>query len=295
MARTTTRYKIPPGARGGRWRTGVADIPGSRALDYLERNRKAWELWAPEYATAGRAAWLNEDLRWGIWAVPETELMLLGPIEPGADVIELGSGTAAISAWLARHGARPVAVDIARPQLETARALQREFGVSFPLVCENAEDLSFEAESFDLAISEYGASLWCNPRRWLTEANRLLRRGGRLVFFAHGAILMTCTPEGGGPASDRLVRDYFGMYRVEFTEDGPVEFHPTHGQWMRLLHACGFILEDLVEVRPPAEAATRFDFVSAEWARSWPSEEVWIARKASTRATCRVRRARAKE
>jgi SAM-dependent methyltransferase len=294
MARTSIKYKIPPGARGGRWRTGVADIPASRTADYLERNRKAWENWAPEYASAGRAAWRDEELRWGIWAVPESELDLLGQLEPDEDVVELGCGTAAISAWLARNGARPVAVDISRLQLETARGLQRDFGVSFPLVCENAEDLSFEAESFDLAISDYGASLWCNPRRWLTEANRLLKPCGRLVFLTHGAILMACTPEAGGPASDRLVRDYFAMYRVEFTEDGPVEFHPTHGQWVRLLHACGFFLEDLVEVKPPSEAATRFDFVSAEWARSWPSEEVWIARKASKRAMGRVRRARAK-
>ena len=34
--------------------------------------------------------------------------------------------------------------------------------------------------SFDLVVSEYGASVWCDPERWIAEAARLLRRGGRL-------------------------------------------------------------------------------------------------------------------
>ena len=33
--------------------------------------------------------------------------------------------------------------------------------------------------------------------------------------------------------------------------------------------------------RPPKEAKARFDFVSVEWARRWPSEEIWIAREVS--------------
>jgi hypothetical protein len=31
----------------------------------------------------------------------------------------------------------------------------------------------------DLAVSEYGASIWCDPHRWIPEAHRLLRPGGR--------------------------------------------------------------------------------------------------------------------
>jgi hypothetical protein len=36
---------------------------------------------------------------------------------------------------------------------------------------------------------------------------------------------------------------------------------------------------DLIELRPPAGASTTYDFVTLEWARRWPSEEVWKARK----------------
>jgi hypothetical protein len=35
----------------------------------------------------------------------------------------------------------------------------------------------------------------------------------------------------------------------------------------------------LIEPRAPAGATTRYGFVSPEWARRWPSEEIWKARK----------------
>lgn len=38
-------------------------------------------------------------------------------------------------------------------------------------------------KSFDFAISEYGACLWVDPKKWVAEAARLLRPGGRLHFL----------------------------------------------------------------------------------------------------------------
>ena len=250
-------------------------VPG----DYVERNRAAWDRWALDHVAAGRKAWTDSELRWGIWGIAESELGLVAGLEPGADVVELGCGTAAISAWLARGGFRPVAVDVSRKQLDLAGRLQRELGPIFPLIHANAEDVPYDTESFDLAVSEYGASLWCDPHRWLPEASRLLRPGGRLLFVVNGTFLMACTPEDGGRAGDRLVRDYFTSPVLEFPDDGVVEFHLTHGDWVRILRAFGFVLEDLVEVRPPYGARARYEFASLEWARRWPSEEIWVARK----------------
>jgi len=253
---------------------------GAGVVEYLERNTQAWDRWARDYTGAGRKAWTDEELRWGIWDLPESELKLVETLQPGSDVVELGCGTAAISAWLARMGMRPIAVDISRAQLDTAERLQREFGPTFPLIHANAEDVPFDDENFDLAVSEYGASLWCEPRRWLPEAYRLLRPGGRLIFLTNSSLLMACTSLDGGLPGDRLVRDYFTSYRVEFPGDAAVEFHLTHGQWVGLLGATGFVLESLIEVRPPFGAKPRLPFASEEWARRWPSEDVWIARKA---------------
>ena len=248
--------------------------------DYAERNRAAWDRWAVDYLLAARRAWTDSELTWGLWATPESKLSVLSQVHDGADVVELGSGTAAISAWLARAGLRPVAVDFSRRQLDIAARLQHELGPTFPLIHANAEEVPYDTESFDLAISEYGASLWCEPHRWLTEANRLLRPGGGLVIVANNPLLMLCTPEDGSRAGDKLLRDYFSSPVREFADEGVVEFHLTHGQWVEVLGAHGFAVERLVEIRPPYGAKPRFDFASLEWARRWPSEDVWVARKA---------------
>jgi SAM-dependent methyltransferase len=259
--------------------TQLSEVPALDPKDYIERNRAAWDAWARDSAAPGRRAWNDRELCWGIWDIPESELRLIDEQKAPADVIELGCGTASISAWLARRGMRPVGVDISRAQLQTAERLQEEFGPQFPLIHANAEQVPFDDDSFDLAISEYGASLWCDPRRWLPEAHRLLRAYGRLLFITHAPLLMACTPEDGGPASDQLVRDYFTGYRTEFPEESGVEFHLTHSHWIRLLRANGFMVENLIEVRPPHGAKPRLEFASVEWARRWPSEEIWVARK----------------
>jgi SAM-dependent methyltransferase len=261
----------------------VAPAPHARPSpppDYIERNRHAWEQWATSHIAAGRRAWQTDELTWGIWSTPESELGLLAGFVEGDDSIELGCGTAAISAWLARLGFRAVAVDFARAQIRTATALQREFEVAFSLVSGNAEQVAFDNESFDLAVSEYGVSLWSDPANWLPEVHRLLRPEGRLVFVTNSALLLTCTPPGGGLPTDRLARDYFSRYRLEFEADGAVEFHVTHGEWIRLLRSTGFVIDDLIEVQPRPKAAPSVELVESEWAQRWPSEEIWVAHKA---------------
>ncbi len=247
--------------------------------DHVVANRAFWTAEAAAYVERGRRSWADPEPSWGIWGVPESELRVL-PDVSGLDTIELGCGTAYVSAWLARRGARPVGVDVTPAQLETAGLLQREHGLGFPLLEASAEAVPLADASFDLAISEYGASIWCDPYRWIPEAARLLRPGGRLIFLVNGTILLLCSPDEEVPAEDRLVRDYFGMHRFAWPgENEGVEFHLGYGDWIRLLRASGFEVEDLVELRAPEGAATRYPWVTAAWARRWPSEQIWVARK----------------
>jgi SAM-dependent methyltransferase len=248
--------------------------------DHVQRNREAWDSFAERYAGPGQAQWEANQPTWGIYSVPEADVGMLPPSVDGLDVIELGCGTAYVSSWLARRGARPVGIDNSPAQLETARRLQAEFGVEFPLHLGNAEQTPFPDESFDLAISEYGASIWCDPYLWIPEAARILRPGGQLVFLVNGAILMLCAPDAEDePATDRLLRDYFGMHRFEWPDDPSVEFHLGYGDMIRLLRRCGFEVEDMIEVRPREDATTSYPYAPVEWARRWPAEEVWKALK----------------
>jgi SAM-dependent methyltransferase len=251
----------------------------SSSSDDAARNRELWTRSNAEHtAAAARRQWAAEEITWGIWGVPESEVSVLPDLE-GKDVVELGCGTAYVSAWLARRGARPVGVDVTPAQLETARALQREVGLEFPLVESDAAETGLPDGSADLVVSEYGASIWVDPYRWVPEAARLLRPGGELVFLRNSTLVILCSPDVG-LAGERLVRPQFGMHRFEWPEGG-VEFHLGHGDWIRLLRASGFEILDLVELQAPPDAETHgyYDFVTADWARRWPSEEIWRARK----------------
>lgn len=251
------------------------------AENHVRRNRVAWDQLAKEYAGPARTAWKADEPSWGIWHIPESDAHLLPESLNGLEAIELGCGTAYVSAWLARRGARVTGIDNSSEQLKTARAMQHEHSLFFPLIHGNAERVPLPQASFDLAISEYGASIWCDPYRWIPEASRLLRSGGRLIFLVNGTILMLCVNDDGNvPASTQLVRDYFGMHRFDFPDSGgAVEFHLGYGDWIRLLRANSFEVQNLIELRPPKGALTRYPFVKADWARRWPSEEVWVARK----------------
>src|SRR5438477_1491069 len=202
--------------------------------EHVRLNRAHWDQLSVEYAGRGRRAWASDDPTWGIWSVPERDLQVV-PDVAGKDVIELGCGTAYWSAWLARRGARMVGIDNSTKQLETARGLQREHGLSFPLLHGNAEEVPLPNASFDVAISEYGASIWCDPYRWIPEAARLLRPGGELIVLMNGTLLMLTVPdtEAEGAAGDRLIRDYFGMRRFEWPDTDEVDFHLGYGATIR--------------------------------------------------------------
>ncbi|MCP9484264.1 MAG: class I SAM-dependent methyltransferase [Gaiellaceae bacterium MAG52_C11] len=245
------------------------------------RNRELWTQTNADY-TAGSApaAWAREEMGWGIWQLPESQLRVFEGIDlEGLAVVELGCGTAYFSAWLAKRGAHPVGVDVTPAQLETARAMQEQFRLEFPLLEANAEETGLPDQSFDLALSEYGASIWCDPYRWIPEAARLLRPGGHLVFLRNSTLVILCS-EDEVPAVERLVNPQFGMHRFEWP-DGGVEFHLAHGEWIRLLREHGFEVEALHELQAPQDAQTHeaYDYVTADWGRKWPAEEIWRARK----------------
>jgi SAM-dependent methyltransferase len=252
----------------------------SGSLDHVRVNSEAWDARGVEQAKLARRQWAASEPTWGAFAVPESTAQVLPPRLDGARTVELGCGTAYVSAWLARQGALPVGVDPAAGQLRIARQCQDEFGMSFPLLRAAGENVPMRDASFDLVISEYGAAIWADPYRWIPEAARLLRPGGELVFLGNSTLLMLCTPdEEGVAAGERLCRPQFGMHRFEWPDEETVEFHLGHGDWIRLLRANRFEVEDLIELYPPAGATSDWQLVELGWARRWPCEEAWRARR----------------
>jgi SAM-dependent methyltransferase len=253
-----------------------SSLPG--AGTDIARNRALWTVVNSQFTDEDAdRAWAAKEITWGLFAVPERDLGVLGDVA-GLDVLELGCGTAYLSGLLARQGARPVGVDLTPAQLATAGRCQQRFGLVFPLLEANAEDVPLPDTSFDLVVSEYGASVWCDPERWVAEAARLLRPGGRLVFLTNSVLATLCVPEQAGFAEERLARPQRGLHRVQWPGGG-TEFHPSHGAWVRVLRANGFVVDALHELYAPADAATHgyYDIATAQWARQWPVEDLWAA------------------
>ncbi len=244
-------------------------------------NRALWAVMNERFTdAAAEEMWARSDIVWGLFAAPERDLEVLGELR-GLDVVELACGTAYFSAWLVRAGANPVAVDLSGEQLATARRQQVRLGPVFPLVQGNAEQVPLASGRFDLVVSEHGAAAWCDPERWLPEAARLLRPGGRLVFLTNSHLSALCVPAEEGVAEERLLRGHREAYRVHWSGGG-VEFHPSHGDWLRLLRRSGFVVEAMHEMfAPPGSGEHAFyEIVSSRWATKWPAEELWVAVRA---------------
>jgi SAM-dependent methyltransferase len=254
----------------------TTDLP-----DSIAGNIDQWTRHNAEHTdrTAERS-WAPQEVSWGVFGVHEDVIgSPLGDVA-GLDVVELGCGTAYFSAQLAYRGARPVGVDPTGAQLATARRMQAAGGPTFPLVEAPAERVPLPDAAFDLALSEYGASLWADPALWVPEAARLLRPNGRLVFLTNSVLAYLCSPDVG-LILETLQRPQFGMYRIQWPGEDGTEFHLSHGDWIRVLRASGFEVEDLIELQAPPDATTHpyYDYVTADWARRWPAEEIWVARK----------------
>jgi SAM-dependent methyltransferase len=251
----------------------------SSSDDYVQRNVAHWTEANAEYTDAqAEQAWAQDEIAWGVWQTPESELGVLGEID-GLDVVELGCGTAYFSAWLARRGARPVGIDPTPAQLETARRMQQQTGIEFPLIQAVGEDVPLPDASFDVALSEYGASIWADPYRWIPEAARLLRSDGRLIFLRNSTLVSLCMDLDG--ITERLVRPLRDMNKIEWPDTQEVEFHLPPGKLIDVLRDNGFQVERMLELYAPDGKATHeyYKWVTAEWARQWPHEEIWVARK----------------
>lgn len=244
----------------------------------VELNRALWAIMNERFTdAAAEERWARPEIVWGLFAVAERDLCALGDVRD-LDVAELACGTAYFSAWLARAGATVVAVDLSGEQLATARRLQVQLGPVFPLIQADAERIPLASGCFDLVVSEHGVAAWCDPERWLPEAARLLRSGGRLVFLTNSHLSALCVPAEQGVAEERLARGQREAYRVHWSGGG-IEFHPSHGDWVRLLRGSGFAVEAIREIYAPPGCGDHpfYEIVSGDWSAKWPAEELWVA------------------
>ena len=245
---------------------------------HAARSQQVWDSFSEEYQRShGGQLAESAGNAWGTAQLPESEFQVLGDVAD-RDVLELGCGAAQWSIALARRGARVVGLDVSGRQLEHARRLMAEAGVEFRLVHASAEDVPLPDASFDIVFCDHGAMTFADPYLTVPEVARLLRPGGLFAFSHHSAFETVCWPLGAAEVGDRLVLDYFGMHAIDDGEE--TVFQLPYGEWIGLFRANGFVVEDLIEPRPPLGATSTYRSDEAlAWARRWPAESLWRLRR----------------
>jgi SAM-dependent methyltransferase len=250
----------------------------SELTPHAARNRAAWDAYADDYQRRhGPQLEASGGDAWGMWQAPESELQVLGDVA-GRDVLEIGCGAARWSIGLARRGARSTGLDVSPRQIEIARETVAAAGVEVALVEASAEAVPLPDASFDIVFTDHGAFTFADPLLVMPECARLLRPGGLLAFSTVTPIADLVWPLDAEDPTQCFVRDYFDLRSGD--DDAMVGFQLPYGAWIRLFAAHGFVIEDLIELRPPAGAPSSYRSAAAtQWARRWPIEHIWKARR----------------
>lgn len=221
-------------------------------VDTTHAGRLWWDANAAEYLTEHGQFLGADDFCWCPEGLREADAHLLGDVA-AKRVLEVGSGAAQCSRWLAGHGAQVVATDVSGGMLAQSRALDARLGTATPVVQADARALPFADRSFDIAFTSFGAIPFvADADRVHREVARVLRPGGRWVFSVTHPLRWAFADD---PSEHGLtaIRSYFDRRPYVETDDaGTVvyaEHHRTLGDHVGELVGAGFALERLVE--PP--------------------------------------------
>ena len=209
-----------------------------------------WEAhagWWQEHFTDGADAEYTEQI------LPMAAAHLAG----AADVLDVGAGEGQLArvAAAAEVGARRVVgVDPVSAQLETAR--RRGGGPLY--VRATAGELPFDASSFDAVVACLVFEHIDDADRALAEVGRVLRPGGRFLFFLNHPLLQT---PGSGWIDDHILDEQYWRIGPYLVEDSSLEevakdvfvpfVHRPLSRYVNAMVDAGLVISRMDEPSPP--------------------------------------------
>lgn len=144
----------------------------------------------------------------------DVEAALKGVSAPtGGTALDIATGGGHTALWLARHGWKVTAGDIAPRMLQNAAKLCAEAGLTIETKLFPAEELPFADGTFDLVASRVGAHHFSSPAMFVTGVARVLKPGGRFLLI-----------DGSVPDDDPPTEEW--LHHVEKLRD------PSHGRYL---------------------------------------------------------------
>ena len=105
------------------------------------------------------------------------------PLQSEAKVLDVATGAGHTGLFLASLGYDVTLADIAQPMLDKAARTAAERGLPVKTALHPAEQLPYPDETIDLITCRVAAHHFSSPERFITEAARVLKRGGHLLLI----------------------------------------------------------------------------------------------------------------
>jgi SAM-dependent methyltransferase len=162
-------------------------------------------------------------------------------VEPGMDVLDVGTGTGNAALPAAKAGARAIGLDGSAELLAVARERAADAMIEIDWVESSPEALPFEDDSFDRVLSAFGYSFAPRPERDAAELLRVCRPGGAIAICGwtenglggHVLRLARVEPAWG---SEQRVRELLGASAARIEQERrTLDFDGVPDGWAELV------------------------------------------------------------
>jgi demethylmenaquinone methyltransferase/2-methoxy-6-polyprenyl-1,4-benzoquinol methylase len=150
---------------------------GDQIVSREEKTRRVGQVFS---SVARRYDLMNDLMSGGMHRIWKDRFVNRVKPRPGEDILDMAGGTGDIAFRMARRGAHVTVADINADMLAVSEERARERGLrDLRWHVENAEALSFGDAGFDAYTIAFGIRNVTDIPAALSEAYRVLRRGGR--------------------------------------------------------------------------------------------------------------------